>query len=62
MFTSVQNWLRNNWAISDGPSGTSPGQITDGAANTLMVIERKHSGINWLDPVCGGAQETRVKH
>ncbi|MEX2561396.1 MAG: DUF1559 domain-containing protein, partial [Pirellulales bacterium] len=34
----------------DGSKATSLGQITDGAANTLLVVESSGTQINWLEP------------
>jgi prepilin-type processing-associated H-X9-DG protein len=36
--------------ISDGPTPTQIGQITDGVANTIMVVEVAGSGIHWTEP------------
>jgi prepilin-type processing-associated H-X9-DG protein len=36
--------------ISDGTKATKISEITDGTSNTILVVERASSGINWLDP------------
>lgn len=36
--------------IFDGPNCTKMADITDGAANTLLVVEVVESGIVWLEP------------
>jgi prepilin-type processing-associated H-X9-DG protein len=36
--------------ISDGPHSVNLGDITDGTANTIMVVEIKNSGIHWAEP------------
>ncbi len=36
--------------ISDGPTGKSRKEITDGAGKTLLVVESSPSGISWLEP------------
>lgn len=36
--------------ISDGTKATKISGITDGASNTILVVESANSGINWLDP------------
>ena len=36
--------------ISDGPGAAKIADITDGASNTLMVVEVAGNGINWLEP------------
>lgn len=36
--------------ISDGPTGRSTEEITDGTARTILLVETSHSGINWLEP------------
>ena len=37
-------------AISTGPKGRSNTEITDGLANTIMVVETDGNNINWLSP------------
>jgi prepilin-type processing-associated H-X9-DG protein len=36
--------------ISDGPHGRKLSQITDGAANTIMLVEVANSGVGWAEP------------
>lgn len=36
--------------ISDGPTGKSRNEITDGPGKTLLVVESSPSGISWLEP------------
>lgn len=36
--------------ISDGASATGMEEITDGTADTILLVEAAGSGINWLDP------------
>lgn len=37
--------------VGDGPEGTKMGEITDGAGNTVIVVEAAHRGIGWMEPV-----------
>jgi prepilin-type processing-associated H-X9-DG protein len=37
-------------AFSPGPKGRKIGEFTDGASNTLMVVEVADAGINWMQP------------
>jgi hypothetical protein len=37
-------------AVSDGPKSASTWDITDGSANTLLVVETCDSGIHWAEP------------
>jgi len=36
--------------ISDGPGATRMEEITDGTADTILLVEAAGCGINWLDP------------
>jgi len=36
--------------ISDGPHSVRLEDITDGASNTIMIVEVKDSGIHWAEP------------
>jgi hypothetical protein len=36
--------------ISDGPHGRKPAEITDEAANTVMLIEVANSDVRWAEP------------
>jgi prepilin-type processing-associated H-X9-DG protein len=36
--------------ISDGPNSVRLGDITDGSANTIMIVEVAGSGIHWAEP------------
>jgi prepilin-type processing-associated H-X9-DG protein len=36
--------------VSDGPAATKLSEISDGTANTILVVEAAGSGINWLEP------------
>jgi prepilin-type processing-associated H-X9-DG protein len=37
-------------AISTGQAGRTKAEITDGLANTIMIVETAGSNINWLEP------------
>jgi prepilin-type processing-associated H-X9-DG protein len=37
-------------AFSDGPTGRKPEEISDGPANTIIVVEMSPSGILWTEP------------
>jgi prepilin-type processing-associated H-X9-DG protein len=36
--------------ISDGPHSRKPAEITDGAANTIMLVEVADSDVRWAEP------------
>ncbi|HXY34134.1 MAG TPA: DUF1559 domain-containing protein [Planctomycetaceae bacterium] len=55
--SDLENTTEANYFVVVGPNTVFPGatpigikDITDGTANTILLVEAIHSGINWLEP------------